>query len=72
MGAVRAIHDRFGLPFSDEHKARISRFLSENPAAKRMGRHRHSPEQYGIDIGEVRERMAQYYDRFGELLEKPV
>lgn len=71
LGAVQRIHDRFGLPFSREHQVRIGRFLAENPAAKRMGKHRHSPEQYGIDIAEVRERMADYYDRFGELLGRP-
>jgi hypothetical protein len=71
MGAVQRIHDRFGLAFSDEHKARISRFLTENPAAKRMGKHKHSPEEYGIDIAEVRGRMANYYGRFGDLLGQP-
>jgi hypothetical protein len=71
MGAVKRIYDRFGLPFSLEHKDRISRFLSENPAAKRMGKHQHSPQQYGIDIAEVRQRMENYYDRFGDLLSQP-
>jgi len=72
LGAVGRIYDRFGLVFSQEHQTRIGRFLTENPAAQRMGRHRHSPEQYGIDIAEVRRRMADYYDRFGDLLDKPV
>ena len=71
MGAVGRIYDKFGLSFSNEHKARISRFLTENPAAKRMGKHQHSPEQYGIDNAEVRSRMADYYDRFGGLLGRP-
>jgi hypothetical protein len=71
MGAVERIYDRFSLRFSDEHRARIARFLSENPAAKRMGKHKHSPEQYSIDIAEVNQRMAAYYDRFGDLLGRP-
>ncbi|MEY2944299.1 MAG: hypothetical protein RLY97_2313 [Pseudomonadota bacterium] len=71
MGAVGRIYDKFGLSFSDEHKARISLFLTENPAAKRMGKHQHSPEEYGIDIAELRIRMAPYYARFGHLLGKP-
>lgn len=71
MGAVQRIYDRFGLPFSDEHKARIKRFLADNPAAKRMGKHKHSPEEYSIDNGEVRARMAAYYERFGDLLGRP-
>ena len=71
MGTVQKIYDRFGLTFSNEHRSRISRFLTENPAAKRMGKHKHSPEQYGIDINEVRSRMDDYYDRFGDLLGRP-
>lgn len=71
MGAVQRIYDKFGLTFSAEHQTRITRFLAENPAAKRMGKHRHSPEEYSIDIAEVRTRMANYYDRFGHLLGKP-
>ncbi|MDE1943821.1 MAG: sulfotransferase, partial [Betaproteobacteria bacterium] len=71
MGAVQRIHERFGLAFSQAHRARIDRFLTDNPAAKRMGKHQHSPEQYGIDVAEVLSRMADYYDRFGELLGRP-
>jgi hypothetical protein len=47
------------------------RFLEENPAAKRLGKHKHSPEQFGIDPAEVHARLAGYYDRFGHLLAKP-
>ena len=36
-----------------------------------MGKHKHTPEQYGIDVAEVRARMTEYYDRFGHLLERP-
>ena len=70
-GAIERIYDKFGLTFSDEHRARIDRFLTDNPAAKRMGRHKHSPEQFGIDPAEVHERLADYYARFGHLLERP-
>lgn len=69
--AIRRIYDRFGLDFTEEHGARIDRFLTENPAAKRMGRHKHSPDQFGIDLNEVRTRMADYYERFGHLLGRP-
>lgn len=68
MGTVRRIYDRFGLTFSDEHQARIQRFLNESAAARRLGKHKHSPEQFGIDADEVHERLAGYYDRFGHLL----
>lgn len=71
MGAVQRIYERFGLAFSEAHRGRIDRFLTDNPAAKRMGKHKHSPQQYGIDVAEVRDRMAAYYDRFSELLGRP-
>jgi hypothetical protein len=69
--AIQRIYDKFGLKFSDAHKAGIDRFLADNPAAKRMGKHKHSPQEYGIDVDEVRVRMKDYYDRFGHLLGRP-
>lgn len=68
MGSIRRIYDRFGLPFTSEHEARITQFLAQNSAAKRLGKHKHSAEQFGIDPDEVRERLAPYYARFGHLL----
>jgi len=68
MDAIRRIYDRFGLSFGEEHQARITRFLNENPAATRLGKHKHSPETFGIDRDEVQERLADYYERFGHLL----
>ena len=69
--AIQRIYDKFGLAFSEAHKARIDQFLAHNPAAKRMGKHKHSPEEYGIDVDDVRVRMKDYYDRFGHLLGRP-
>lgn len=68
LGTVERIYARFGLPFSDEHRARIARFLSENPAASRLGKHKHSPDQFGIDPDEVHARLADYYERYGRFL----
>ena len=69
--AIQRIYDKFGLAFSEAHKARIDQFLAHTPAAKRMGKHKHSPEEYGIDVDDVRVRMKDYYDRFGHLLGRP-
>lgn len=71
QGAIARVYNRFDLTFSDAHKAKIAHFLSENPAARRMGKHKHSPEEYGINVSEVRDRLSDYYDRFGHLLGKP-
>jgi hypothetical protein len=67
-GTIRRIYDRFGLPFSAEHQQRIERFLADNPAAKRLGKHKHSAEQFGIDPDEVHERLRDYYQRFDRYL----
>lgn len=71
VGQMRRIYARFDLPFSAEAEARINAFLATNPAASRLGKHKHSPEEYGIDADEVHARLADYYARFGHLLEKP-
>ena len=63
-----AFYDRFGLAFTDAHGARIERFRAESASAARLGRHKHSPAEYGIDPDEVHERLADYYERFGRYL----
>ncbi|PNQ04469.1 sulfotransferase (plasmid) [Sphingobium sp. SJ10-10] len=70
MAAMQRIYDRFALPFTDKHRARITAFLADNPAASRLGKHKHSPEQFGIDPGEVHERLAGYYARYGHLFDR--
>lgn len=71
IGSMRKIYDRFRLPLTAEAERRMVKFLQENPAAKRLGKHKHSPEQFGIGPAEVHARLAGYYDRFGHLLAKP-
>jgi hypothetical protein len=71
VGSMRRIYDRFKLPLTREAEQRMVKFLEENPSAKRLGKHKHSPEQFGIDPAEVHTRLAGYYDRFGHLLAKP-
>ena len=60
---------REDLAHTGAHK--INNALGQVLIAKRMGKHKHTPEQYGIDVAEVRARMTEYYDRFGHLLERP-
>jgi hypothetical protein len=71
IGQVRRIYARLGIPFGGEIERRITTFLAENPSASRLGKHRHSAEEYGIDPEEVHARLADYYARFGPLLSKP-
>ncbi len=71
VGTVQRIYERFDLPFTAELSARIDRFLADNPSASRLGKHKHTAEQFGIDPAAVHARLAEYYDRFGGLLGKP-
>jgi hypothetical protein len=71
IGSVRRIYARFGLPFTADLTARIEHFLSTNASAKRLGKHVHSPAQFGIDPDEVRHRLADYYARFTPMLGRP-
>lgn len=71
VAAIRRIYDKFALPFGAEHQARIAHFLAENPAASRLGKHRHNPEEFGIEAAEVHVRLADYYAEFGHLLGRP-
>lgn len=68
IGAVRRIYDRFGFSFVDEHVARIQRFLGQSSSAQRLGQHRHDPSEFGIEKSDVHARLADYYAKFGHLL----
>lgn len=65
VAAVRKIYRHFEREFSPTHAARIDEFIRSNPAASRIGKHRHSPEEYGLDPAVIRAELAPYYRRFG-------
>ncbi|WP_284258940.1 sulfotransferase family protein [Acidocella aquatica] len=71
IGSIRRIYARFDQPFTVDFEARIRTFLTENPSATRLGKHKHTPSQFGIDPEEVHTRLAGYYERFGSFLQKP-
>jgi hypothetical protein len=68
VGTTRMIHDRFGLDFTDEHRARIEALEVAQPSSHFAG-HRYSTDEFGVDVASVREELADYYDRFGSLVE---
>jgi hypothetical protein len=70
-GTMQRIYERFNVPFSDAYAARINTFLSDNPSASRLGKHKHTADEYGIDPAAVHAQLADYYARFGALLERP-
>lgn len=69
IGSVRRVYGKFEIPFTPEHDAAISYFLASSPS--RLGKHAHSPEEFGIDPAEVQDRLSEYYARFGHLLARP-
>jgi hypothetical protein len=64
IGVIRQIYAYFGYPFSEEFKARIARWLDENPKEKH-GIHRYSLEQFGLTPDSVTRRFGAYCREFG-------
>lgn len=71
VGTVRRIKEHFGMPFSDEHAARIERHMAENAQGKH-GTHKYTAEEFGMDPEELRALMPEYRERFADYLEEPV
>ena len=61
---IAMIYERAEIEMTPEAEARIDRFLGENPRGKYGTVHYNIKEDFGIDIGELRERFQFYYDRF--------
>jgi len=62
--AVRRIYEWAGLTMSDKHEQNIREWLADNQQAKH-GKHKHSPEEFGMNGDQINERFAIYTDRFG-------
>lgn len=63
LPAMRRLYDWLGIDLTDEVVDRMRRWWETNPADK-QGIHDYSPEQYGIDIDELRARFDFYQHRF--------
>jgi hypothetical protein len=61
---VRSIYAHFGLEFTSVVEQRIAEFLAKNPGNK-PGGHRYTPQEFGLDPVEIKERYQFYSDRFG-------
>lgn len=68
VAAVRQIYAHFDEPFSAEFERRLTSFTRDDEKAARFGRHKHRPEDFGIDPEQVRRDLAPYYRKFGHLL----
>jgi hypothetical protein len=61
---VRRVHAFAGVREAADVEREVSRFLAQNPAGKH-GKHAYTLAEFGLTAGEVRERFADYWDRFG-------
>lgn len=58
VGVVRSILQHFGEPLTDEHAARMRKWLAEH-RQHRHGAHRYSLEQFGLTSNEIRTKFAE-------------
>lgn len=68
LAAMRRNLAFFDQPVTAEFETRLQRFLVEDDKAQRAGKHKHRPEDFGIDREAVRRDLAPYYERFGALI----
>jgi len=63
VAVLQRAYAHFGIPWSEETERRMRRFLADNPRGSR-GVHRYEREDFGLELGEIRERFAGYCDAF--------
>lgn len=63
VAALGRAYEHFGLPFTDEVERPMRAFLASHPRDAH-GTHRYTLEDFGMRLGEIRERFAAYMDAF--------
>jgi hypothetical protein len=66
---VQRIHRYFNLPFSVEHQAALHGAAMKT-ISRRLGKHTHKPEDFGITRDEVLSRLPKYLARFGKFFQE--
>jgi hypothetical protein len=61
---LERLYDFLGEELTDEARARMKAWRDSTPKDKH-GAHEYHPEEYGLDVGQLRERFRFYSDRFG-------
>ena len=64
VAAVRAIHEHFDLPYSDEFERRVRAWPEANPAGC-CGKFEYSLDDFELDAAELARMFADYHERFG-------
>ncbi len=63
VAMAQSIQQHFGLPHGDADARRMRAWMDQ-PREDEPGKHVYSPEQWGLDEDEIRERFADYIERF--------
>ena len=63
IAEIRKVYRHFDEPFTAEAEAAMNHYMQANPKGKH-GRHTYSLEDYGLTTEQVRERYANYCERF--------
>jgi hypothetical protein len=64
--AATRVHEHFGLPFTEEHRARMAAFLADH-ALGSTGSQRYTFAEFGVDPDAIRARFPAYCNRFADL-----
>ena len=63
VGAIGAAYQRFGWAMPASMPDAVRAYLESKPKDSR-GRHRYSPEDFGLTAGEIRSAFGDYLERF--------
>ena len=63
VAALQRAYDTLGLEWSSEAQSKMHTFISDNPRGKH-GAHRYTLEDFGLQLGEIRERFGAYCEAY--------
>ena len=63
VATLARAYGALGLPWTSEAEARMRAFVAENPRGKH-GAHTYTLDDFGLQLGEVRERFGAYCDAY--------
>ncbi|WP_317930466.1 sulfotransferase [Halioxenophilus sp. WMMB6] len=63
IGEIKKVYDHFNEPWTEAAEQAMTAYLANNPKGK-FGKHEYSLAEYGLTAAKVRERFADYCDRF--------
>ena len=63
VAALQRAYDTLGLEWSSEAESKMHAFISDNPRGKH-GAHRYTLEDFGLQLGEIRERFGAYCEAY--------